>query len=253
MNRVISLFFVFLCLSFSCPKNGVSNEFFANDSIAKGNNFNGKKDDKVQEYIRMLVDQTTFGKPWIAQKEIAAWSATVLYLSILWILFLKIDKIKPKKWFFLVFILPLLYLFCLFIHQQYGSMVNDLAMKRLYNQLAYQANEGSLPEGIRLPLDNILDLPDTLQALYEEQVQGLRSYPIYTKPFLPLLHFLYSINWYDKKATTLEMSESIQYDIMVIITISFIILLMSEKSINNSHWNLYYKWKYLKYKRKLKS
>ena len=82
---------------------------------------------QTEKYYQLLDKQTELTRPWISRKEIAAWSAIILYLSIIMVMLSQYKVLKQHKIFSSISLFFLSILICLFIHQQYGTMVNSMA------------------------------------------------------------------------------------------------------------------------------
>ena len=118
----------------------------------------------------------------------------------------------------IIIIIVIAFLFFLFIHQQYGSMIGYMASERAINQLIFTLFEKEkIPDNINL---NVKDnLPKFVEKIHDQEVIKIRQYSVYCKIFVPFIKI------FKRDITTVEVEEAVIYNLLLIITIIFIISL----------------------------
>ena len=95
----------------------------------------------VYKYLDKLHQLQLERKSSLAQKQVAAWGAVVLFLSILFVLINKYETLEQVKKMYkcgiVVLTIILAILFCLFIHQQYSSIFASMAINKAINKIEY--------------------------------------------------------------------------------------------------------------------
>jgi len=222
-------------------------------------------DSNYNRLIETLIDISTQGEPWIQRKEIAAWGATVLFLTILGLIASNKKKYKNNCILIIGVFLYAFILFILFIHfinEQFGSMSNDIAIRSIYifelvkSEKAYDKVPFPFKKSISKENFNKLSNED----LYDSLKINIRSRTIFERVLLPSKHIYYRIrsifkgqDWrtenrkiWKNQPTTIEMEEAIQYDIMIISFLFFCVFLIPKKylkkicnSIKNTNFQYY--------------
>jgi len=203
---------------------------------------------KFNKFIELIEEKADIEREWIARKEIASWGALIVYLSILMVFsqstqFLRNLK-KRWKWIFLIAIFSLMLFFMLFIFKQYGSMTDAMGASQEKYYWIYKKTDNynkavsEFNNKIKIYPDR--DLREWLNKAISERVKSdIRRYPWICKPFLPIIelrktiYFLISKSEEEKVENkknnneygikNIEVQESIMYDIMLLLTIIFIV------------------------------
>lgn len=231
MTRILIILSFLMIVSFSFSQDYKSSK---EESLISASETNlTHKDDKnnVDNFMRILIEQENSIRGWIARKEIAAWSAVVLFLSILMILINNVESIKKYKKMTIVFLITFAVLFGLFIHQQLGSMIDAMAAHHSIIKWAYKANEiNSVPPEFDFAISGDQHFPKSIQNDVAKYQEIIRSYRIYLKWAVPFIKF-YDVIFPSKEIsiTTIEIEESILYYLISISTIFFIFILYSDE------------------------
>lgn len=203
-----------------------------------------------EELLKILISISSQGDPWAQRKEIAAWAATVLFLTIIGLILLNYEKYKRFKILVgavILFSFLLLWLFAHFINEQFGSVVHDIARRSIYVYELAKLSDGK----IKVPLlfEDVLNIAgaDSMKTymLYKKIIKRLRSRGLKNKFFLPINHVYYRFQAYfhneswrkesvkywsknrgDYQPSTLEMEEAIQYNLMMISYLFFTFFLV---------------------------
>lgn len=171
----------------------------------------------VEMYYQILNKQYELNRPWISRKEIAAWSAIVLYLSIIMIMFSQLKVLKQRKVFTTILVISLSLLFLLFIHQQYGTMVNSMALQKAIGKIQYSMITDKKFENY-IDFSSDSTLTSSMNSIKNKIYQKIRQYKWYSKPFVPLIKL-----FCNKDIQAIEVEEAIAYDIILLVSLTFII------------------------------
>jgi hypothetical protein len=193
-------------------------------------------DSEYSDFIKQLKERTDYTNSWISRKEIAAWSAAVLFLSILMVLFNSKKIANLNKFLISLFIILLFLFFIGFIHQQFGALTSKMAYQQVSDKWIINSFQNkTLPDSLRNM--SVKDLDSLFQKDITSKQDTIRKFSIYTKAFAPLNHFIYRVLNSGEKVHTTENEEGILYDILLLTTLSFIIFIISsdDKRITNSH------------------
>ncbi len=177
---------------------------------------------QVEKYYQFLDKQTELTMPWISRKEIAAWSAIILYLSIIMVMLSQYKVLKQHQYFSSILLILLSILILLFIHQQYGTMVDSMAIVLAIEKIQRSIIIDKIPD--YLDFSSEKTLRSSMQPVINECYKYLRQYKWYCKPFVPFIKICSGMKICPcRKITTVEVEESIEYDIILIISSMFII------------------------------
>jgi hypothetical protein len=193
--------------------------FAQNNNIMKNDSLpllkSSKMEARAEKFIELLSEYQVSNRPWISRKEIAAWSAVILYLSTIMVLVKFHSTLKSHRVKAIVFIIFLSYFFVIFIHQQYGSMISSMATEIAINKLKFETfNKGKLPDDIDLSIEK--NLPSSLEKLRNEEREKIRQYSIILRPLAVFLKI------FNRDISTVEVEEAVLYDILLLITGLFI-------------------------------
>lgn len=154
---------------------------------------------------------------WISRKEIAAWSATILYLSAILMLLNKLKLFRIKKELSIIFLTAFTLLILLFIHQQYGQMVDSMATERAINKYLYLINmEDSTVMDFNYNLEKSEVIPLSLADEIKTQGKIIRHVPFYKRIFLPTVKIYRGLVVKDNVSKTVEIQEAVLYNIILL-------------------------------------
>lgn len=250
---LISILIIFLSATAQIQTNSGSVD---KDSLGESPNEREKED--LKNLLEIIISVSSQGDPWVQRKEIAAWAATVLYLTIIGLLVSNYRKYKNYGlivWGVFLYSLASLWLFAHFVNEQFGSVTSDIARRgiHVYKLVELKGGKGIVP----YPHQDLFNMTgiDTMEVdtLFKKLTSRIRSYDLKSRIFLPLKHIHLRFKawcnkdnwknnqlkyWGDKEDKiqpgTLEMEEAIQYNIMIMTFIFFSLFL------------LYFQWKRLK-------
>jgi hypothetical protein len=170
--------------------------------------------------ISLLSDLSGSRRPWIARKEVAAWSAALLYFAILLGVsnLLGGEGVSISAWYTVVFMLLLLPAFALFIHTQFGSYAYEVATQKVINRWAF-----ILLQRTELPREFTEDippggwLPAPMQQEIHNQVKDIRGHCFLRRLLVPI-RFVFLKSPKRQEIGALELQEAIIYILMAVLT-----------------------------------
>ena len=152
---------------------------------------------------------------WISRKEIAAWSATILYLSVILMVLNKLKLFRIKKELSIFFLFIFTFLILLFVHQQYGQMINSMASQKAINKYIYLITmEDSSIVDFDFQLENNNTIPRSLVNEIKAQGKATRQHSIIKRVFLPTAKIYRWLTCKDDNMKTVEIQEGILYNII---------------------------------------
>jgi len=168
------------------------------------------------EFLDILNGELKNRVEWISRKEIASWSAALLYLSVVLFLFNKIKIFLNHKWITLISLVFFTFLIGLFIHQQYGQMVNAMAYSKTVRKYAVSLlDKDYIPKSeLQTEKDDIL--PKFLSDALTAEQALIRRHHLCFRLFLPVkkgINFLWGA---DDRIKTVEVEEAILYDLLLL-------------------------------------
>ena len=210
---------------------------------------NENSKEKKEWFLKVLIEDAGRYTSWIARKEIAAWSATALFLYVLMIVFTNIEKMNTAKLPIVIFILAILFLLMLFIHQQFSVFCNSVAVQIALKFWFYKTiDQNKIPEEFDFTLDSqteqqILDStlkskepalnihpPMLLKTINNAQRKIVRPHSFIKRLFLIYIWTFYKIFFPNKKITnSIELEESILYNIIILFSITLIFYIYKDE------------------------
>ena len=201
---------------------------------------------KFNKFIELVEKKAETEWPWIERKEIASWAALIVYLSILMIFSKGMNYLRKltENWKlgFSILIISLMVLFMLFIFKQFGSMASSMAYQQIKYNWIFRSIDNK--EKALSDFNCIIDSDKSLeQALKEQSTKiaqsEIRKYRWCYKPAVPIMEIGTRICGYETNMSTVEVEEFALYDIMILLTIIFIIYIWikpedSQEALNNS-------------------
>jgi len=179
--------------------------------------------------ISVLKQFDKISSGWIMRKEIAAWSAMILYLGIIAFhtnLILKGTTICIiLSIAHLLFVIIITWLFAFFIHNQIGTMVTQFAYQCAYEQciwkLMYEKNYNLQV----LTEPPYATMPQDILAIRAKEEHRMRSVKAWKRIYL-LFYIIFNKKIRDK-TSMIEREEGVIYDILLIACLgSFILQIM---------------------------
>ena len=183
-------------------------------------------------FIDALLQMGNASKPWIARKEVAAWSATVLYFTIIsvFISFLQKNKLSQKRKYFVAgLLICMMFLFLLFVHQQIGSFTSEASLQNAISRYIFETiKNNSIPSNFDFTFENYTRFPKTIIEEVKLHNQEIRKYSIILKPIVPLIYICQKI-FGNRNISHIELEEAILYDMMILATIFSLSILFIKK------------------------
>jgi len=189
-----------------------------------------------EELIRFYEQLILNSDRWISRKEIAAWSAIVVYLSIVSMLTNIIIKESASNPLLVITIasvgyLLLLLVFSLFIHNQFGVICNSVAFIDTVKQiiLALSTNKN---KNRKIVFDNINEpmIPKEYKDLLDTNKDKMRRCHICSRILIPIA-LLFMGKERRSEFSTIEKEEGIIYFMMITVTlISQLLLVLMNSS-----------------------
>ncbi len=178
------------------------------------------------EFLKQYLLQTSNSfEPWISRKEIASWSAIVLYLSLFLVLLNNIKTVVKHKKITVTFMCLFTILITIFIHQQFGSMVDSLAFQRAINKYIYQVIEtDSIPQNFDYKISENQFAPNSILNEINIQRKAIRNHNILERIALPYIFKLI------KDSSTVETEEGILYNFIIFSFFTMILIICKYKS-----------------------
>ena len=177
----------------------------------------------IQSFKEYLIEERESRVSWITRKEVAAWAATTLYLSIIIFLFGKKTTFQKNRILSLSSFIIFTILIILFIHQQFGQMINSMAAQRAINKYYYLFSiKDSTLAGFDYSMTNDEVIPRTLSDEITSQQNNIRQLNFIQRFFLPTYKIFKGIEKGPDNIKTVEVEEGILYNIIVLVFIFFI-------------------------------
>jgi membrane-associated HD superfamily phosphohydrolase len=190
-----------------------------------------KQSDTNFEYLKIYLSSTRETRlSWIARKEIAAWSAVILFLTIIMTLSRKINFLRNNRVISILILILFTIFISLFIHQQYGQMFNSLASQQVLDKYIFKiVSKDSSLYNIDFSLKNGRVLPDRIEKEIFYQQGQIRQLNILQRFFLPSIKIYTGLKGNDNFSTG-EVEEGILYNLIFISFIAlFLMILLPEK------------------------
>lgn len=211
---------------------------------------------KLDYYLEYFENERKSIEPWIQRKELAVWSAVVLYLTGLFSVtnfFLKAFEYKTitLDYFFTILLTISMLLFIYFIHIQFGYIecginnqrainfwiITIINKNRIPQELSFEIDENSVNPISRVSIANIFRgdklLNKYLKFIPKEtpKVRPIRQKNFFFRLFLPIRHVINKFESIEKlllklkiikefNISHLEKEEAIVYDLIILPTIS---------------------------------
>lgn len=183
-------------------------------------------------FIDVLIQANIARTSWIARKEIAAWSATLLYFAIISSLagiFHKTKLSMKQKRIISIFLIMTLLLFSFFVHQQIGQLVSDASFQTASSKYIFKTIENnSIPIEFNFTSDSLSGFPKSINDEATASLKEIRKFHIFLKPFIPIIYSYQKIIG-KRNITHIEVQESILYDMMLIATFFCFFVLYAKK------------------------
>jgi len=183
-------------------------------------------------FIDVLIQANIARTSWIARKEIAAWSATLLYFAIISSLagiFHKTKLSMKQKRIISIFLIMTLLLFSFFVHQQIGQLVSDASFQTASSKYIFKTIENnSIPIEFNFTSDSLSGFPKSINDEATVSLKEIRKFHIFLKPFIPIIYSYQKIIG-KRNITHIEVQESILYDMMLIATFFCFFVLYAKK------------------------
>jgi hypothetical protein len=175
---------------------------------------------KLKDYLILIGESRA---PWISRKEIAAWAAITLYLTIILLLLKKdeLQRISPGK--SSIALLFFSFFIGLFIHQQYGQIAYSMATQKTINMNIYRMSmDDSYLEGMNFDMNSNQPIPKFLADQINEQQKMIRQFSFQQRILLP---FYKAYSWAcckNDSIQTVEVEEGLIYDIIILTLLFFL-------------------------------
>jgi len=186
-----------------------------------------KENPEYQNLKQYLYDLRGSKIPWISRKEIASWSATILYLTVILIVLKKLTLFCGKKLLPLIFLTIFTILILLFIHQQFGQMVSSMATQRAINKYLYLL---TISDSSHVDFDYNIEenevIPKTLAEEIKLQQKQIRQLTFFPRIFLPTKKIYRGLTGKDRIIKSVEIQEGILYNIIILAFIFFVIIVI---------------------------
>ena len=198
--------------------------------------------DKLLNYLMEIYKNTSNAS---SRRENAVWAATLLYFTIIFILFRFIfennDKIPEISIFMILIMLFSLFLFflffILFIHTQYGLHTNDVSVNRMLLKIIFEIiNKQELPKDFNWKISQKHIFPETLEKELRNISKEIHKIDIrmIVFPYIFFINFVMKclsrnksrkdkFERKNKEIPKIRLHESIIYNLLFIPTIYFFI------------------------------
>jgi len=185
----------------------------------------GTRNSKVDILITALSEMSQARRPWISRKEVAAWSAAVLYFGFLFAISNALggENSTIPLIFAVLLVAAALFLFVTFIHAQFGSYACEAATQEVLNRVVLELiNCEDIPKDLLgWSTDNIA-LPDSLRNRIHDETNRVRGGNFFKRLFVPL-KFAVSRKSTKSEIHKLELEEAAIYDLMTIMSVAVIL------------------------------
>ena len=184
------------------------------------------ENNKRKELLNYLISSRNASYNWIFRKEIAAWSAVVLYLTALFAIYNIIKDIKNNSFLIGIEILLIIfsYLFILFLYKQYGSLASEMALHHSLSFWIFNIiNNEKVLENFDFTINENDTIPISIRKDVDLRYDEIRKLKVFAKPLLPFLLMKKLLGNYNKKFDGVEIQESIIYDIILLSTLSLLL------------------------------
>ena len=188
--------------------------------------------ENLQDYnalIEFLIQLKSSGNSWINRKEIAIWSAVVLYFVLI-ISVLKLfddSSIYIPLYLYIPVAILIWYFILLFVRMQFGSLAHEFAVGQTINIWIFKLikNKG-IPEDFNFTIKDDDTLPKSIRDDVDVKFKQILRLEIFQMRFYqkPLLPFRYLISKECRKFfSNFEIEESITYNLITLVTIFHIV------------------------------
>ena len=184
------------------------------------------RNSQFQNLLDFLISVKNNHDPLIFRKEIAAWSAVILYLPILFAFynFVKGECNNSVLIICMVFIVIICGLFLLFLNKQYDSIFNLVAERRVLSRWIFRIiGENKIPCGFdfEVPENRVLPKELCIQIDHEQSIirksKHIKIFGVAWKVAYKFLQKIKKENGHPY--TNTEIQESIIYNIIIFFTL----------------------------------